>query len=155
VRRLTQTVPVKAPSSFALAFMSTYFLERGPQSAGAELALRFPLPKIFIDGLTLEKRVIVHLRYNRGTGGESLAIGWEPLGEGASLPSFDGALVAAPETESTCRLTILGGYTPPGGIPGVLFDRLLGFRIANATIAALIAQFKESIETDYAIRLIP
>jgi hypothetical protein len=155
VRRLTQTVPVKAPSSFALAFMSTYFLERGPQTGGAELALRFPLPKIFIDGLTLEKRVIVHLRYNRGAGGESLAIGWEPLGEGASLPSFDGTLVAAPETEATCRLTILGGYMPPGGMLGILFDRLIGYRIAHATIAALLAQFKESIEADYAVRLVP
>jgi hypothetical protein len=136
--------------------MSTYFLERGPQTGGAELALRFPLPKLFIDGLTLEKRVVVHLRYDRGAGGgESLAIGWEPLGGGASLPSFEGTLVAAPETEATCRLTILGGYSPPGGIAGILFDRLIGYRIANATIAALLAQFKESIEADYAVRLVP
>jgi uncharacterized membrane protein len=136
--------------------MSTYFLERGPQTGGADLALRFPLPKLFIDGLTLEKRVVVHLHYNRGAGGgESLAIGWEPLGEGASLPSFDGTLAATAETEASCRLTILGGYTPPGGIAGILFDCLIGYRIANATIAALLAQFKESIEADYAVRLVP
>jgi len=155
VRRLTQTVPVKAPSSFALAFMSTYFLERGPQTGGAELALRFPLPKLLIDGLTLEKRVIVHLRYKSGGASESLGIGWEPSGDGTSLPSFDGTLVATPETEAACRLTILGGYTPPGGIAGMAFDRLIGFRIANATIAALLAEFKASIEADYAIRLVP
>lgn len=148
-------MPVKAPSSFALAFMSTYFLERG-QRGGAELALRFPLPNILIDGLTLEKRVIVNLHYNRGTGGsESLAIAWEPLGKATSLPSFEGAIVASPESEATCRLTILGGYEPPGGPAGILFDRLIGFRIANATIAALLAQFKESIEADYMIRLVP
>ncbi len=155
VRRLTQTVPVKAPSSFALAFMSTYFLEHHPQTGGAALALRFPLPKFFIDGLTLEKRVVVHLRYTGGSATQALAIGWEPLGEGTSLPSFEGTLVASPETESSCRLTILGAYTPPGGIAGMLFDRLIGFRIATATIAALLAEFKSSIESDYAIRLVP
>jgi hypothetical protein len=156
VRRLTRTVPVKAPSSFALAFMSTYFLERGRQASGAELALRFPLPKLFVDGLTIEKRVVVHLRYNRGgSPSDSLAIGWEPLGDGAALPSFDGTLVAQPETEGSCRLTILGGYTPPGGIAGLLFDRLIGFRIANATVGALLAEFKESIEADYSARLVP
>jgi uncharacterized membrane protein len=118
VRRLTQTVPVKAL------------------------------------GLTIEKRVTVDLRHSRSAG-DSLAIGWEPLGDGASLPSFDGALVAAPETEATCRLTILGAYAPPGGIAGLAFDRLIGFRIANAALAALLAEFKESIEADYAIRLVP
>jgi hypothetical protein len=52
-------------------------------------------------------------------------------------------------------LTILGAYTPPGGVAGLLFDRLIGCGIANATVAALLAEFKESIETDYAIRLVP
>jgi hypothetical protein len=156
VRRLTQTVPVKAPSSFALAFMSTYFLERRPQTSGAELALRFPLPKLFVDGLTIEKRVVVQLRSTGGgSGKDSLAFGWEPQGAGTSLPSFEGTLLAVPEAEATCRLTILGAYTPPGGIAGLFFDRLIGYRIANATVAALLAEFKESIETDYAIRLAP
>ncbi len=40
--------------------MSTYFLERRPQTNGAELALRFPLPKLFVDGLPIEKRVSDH-----------------------------------------------------------------------------------------------
>jgi len=53
------------------------------------------------------------------------------------------------------RLTILGGYTPPSGIAGLAFDRLIGYRIADAAVAALLAQFKESIETDDAVRLVP
>jgi hypothetical protein len=139
-----------------MAFMSTYFLERGRQTNGAELALRFPLPKLFVDGLTLEKRVNVHLRYHRGgSPSESLGIGWEPRGDGTALPNFEGTLVAQPETEGSSRLTILGGYTPPGGVVGLVFDRLIGFRIANATVAALLAEFKESIEADYAARLVP
>jgi hypothetical protein len=155
VRRLNESVTVKAPATFALAYMSTYFLERGPQTSGAELALRFPLPRFIVDGLTLEKRVVVHLRYTPGAAGSHpLAIGWEPLGNG-SVPSFDGTLVATAQTDSTCRLTVAGSYTPPGGIAGAVFDQILGVRIAHATVAALLDGFKESIESDYAIRLIP
>jgi hypothetical protein len=154
VRRLTHSVTVKAPSSFALAFMSTYFLERGAQTNGAELALRFPLPKLFVDGLTVEKKVMVRLRYTDRGGSRPLTIGWQPLGVGP-LPGFEGTLGATPESESTCRLTIAGSYTPPGGIAGVVFDQLIGVRIANATVTALLEQFRNAIESDYSIRLVP
>jgi hypothetical protein len=155
VRRLSRSVTVNAPSAFALAFMSTFFLQRSPQTSGAELALRFPLPGLILDGLTLEKRVLVQLAYNaRGSGEHALTIGWQPVGRGP-LPSFAGTLAATPETERTCRLTMAGSYTPPGGIAGVVFDQLIGVRIAHATIAALLEQFKHAIETDYAVRLVP
>jgi hypothetical protein len=154
LRRLARSAMVKAPSSFALAFVSTYFLERGPQTGGAELALRFPLPRFIVDGLTLEKRVLVHLSYSGGSGDHPLTIGWQPVGKGP-LPSFDGTLAATPESEATCRLTIGGAYAPPGGVPGAIFDELIGVRIARATLAALLDQFKSAIESDYAIRLVP
>jgi hypothetical protein len=155
VRRLTRSVTVKAPSSFALAFMSTYFLERGLHASGAELALRFPLPHILVGELTLEKRVRVELEYTPGGGsGRPMTIAWHPLGKGP-VPSFSGTLGATPQTEATCTLTIEGRYTPPGGIAGVVFDQLIGVRIANATIAALLEQFRRAIETDYAVRLVP
>jgi len=154
VRRLGRSVTVNAPNTFALAFMNTYFLERGPQTNGAELALRFPLPRFILDGLTLEKRVIVRLVYTAGGGSHPLTLAWQPVGSGP-LPSFAGTLEAAPQSETTCRLTIAGSYTPPGGIAGIVFDQLIGVRIAGATLAALLEQFKLSIEADYHIRLVP
>jgi hypothetical protein len=155
VRQLTRSAVVNAPSSFALAFTTTYFLERGPQSGGADLALRFPLPRFIIDGLTLEKRVIVHITYTAGGDGDHpLIIAWEPAGSGP-LPSFTGTLGATSDNDATCRLTIGGSYTPPGGIAGVLFDQLVGVRIAGATLAALLDRFKVAIEADYAMRLVP
>lgn len=154
LRRLTRSVSVRAPSTFVLASVSTYFLERHPQTKGAELALRFPLPRFIVDGLTLEKRVLVHLRFDAGSGTDhALTIEWKPLGRGP-LPSFRGTLAATPRTEATCSLAVAGSYTPPGGIAGMAFDRVIGGRIANATIDALLQQFKDSIEADYAARLI-
>jgi uncharacterized membrane protein len=134
--------------------MSTYFLERGAQTSGAELALRFPLPRLFVDGLTVEKKVSVQLQYMAGTGNHPLTIAWQPVGSGP-VPSFEGTLAAAPDTETACRLTIAGSYTPPGGIAGIVFDQLIGVRIANATVSALLDQFRSAIEADYMIRLVP
>jgi hypothetical protein len=147
LRQLTRSVLVKAPSTFALAFVNTYFLERRAHTRGAELALRFPLPRFIVEGLTLEKRVMVHLDYERGGAtNHALTIEWQPVGRGP-LPSFDGNLTASPETD--------GKYTPPGGTAGAAFDRVIGGRIANATISALLERFKVSIEADYAARLVP
>ncbi len=155
MRRLSRSVSVKAPSTFTLAYVNTHFLERGPHASGAELALRFPLPRFLVEGLTLEKRVRIHLSFDPGaSGNHTLTIEWKPLGRGP-LPSFFGTVAATPEGESACRLTIDGRYTPPGGVAGIAFDAVIGGRIASATLMALIQQFKNSIEAEYIARLVP
>ncbi len=153
MRRLTRSATVKAPSTFALAYMSTYFMDRGAQSGGADLALRFPLPRFPVSGLTIEKRVKVHLKYHGGSG-QPLRLAWEPL-DSSPVPGFEGTLETAPETETTCRLTIAGTYAPPGGIAGVAFDQLVGVHIAGATIDALLDRFTAAIEAEYSARLVP
>lgn len=153
MRRLTRSISVKAPSAFALAYLTSYFTERGAQTTGAELPLRFPLPGGLVDGLTIEKRVKLHLSY-RGGLGEPLRIVWRPIGAGP-LPGFDGTLSTEFVGETTSRLTIAGTYTPPGGIAGVAFDQLIGVHIAGATLMALLGQFADAIQTEYLVRVVP
>jgi hypothetical protein len=143
---------VKAPSTFALAFMTTYFTERGAQTTGAELPLRFPLPAFVVDGLTIEKRVKLHLNYHGGSG-EPLRIGWRPIGAGP-LPGFDGTVSAEAAGDTSSRLTISGNYTPPGGIAGIAFDQFIGVHIAGATLTALLEHFAGAIEAEYLTRVI-
>jgi uncharacterized membrane protein len=136
-----------------MAYMNTYFSERGAHTDGASLDLRFPVPRFIVDGLTLEKRVIVRLQYHSGAT-QPLSVAWDPQGAGP-IPSFTGTLAAIPESEATCRLTIAGSYTPPGGIAGVVFDQLIGGRIAAATLEALLSRFTRAIESEYNARLVP
>jgi hypothetical protein len=155
VRQISTALKIKAPSSFALAFMNTYFLERGPQSGSAVLALRFPLPRFVVEGLTIEKRVTVQLHYKPGgPDGHHLTLSWQPIGSGP-IPSFDGSVTANADSETTSTLTISGAYAPPGGVVGAVFDELIGVRIARATLAALLDQLREAIESDYRVRLVP
>ena len=54
------------------------------------------------------------------------------------LPNFTGTLrmrIASPGT----LLVLDGHYVPPGGAPGVFFDRLLGNLIARITAGALLS----------------
>ncbi len=148
--------------------MNTYFLERGPHTSGAQLALRFPLPRFIVDGLTIEKRVTVQLAYQPernisasashdtpvGADEHRLTISWQPTGTGP-LPSFEGSVTATERSADTATLTVSGAYTPPGGIAGTLFDELIGVRIARATLAALLEQLREAMDADYRMRVIP
>jgi hypothetical protein len=131
--------------------MSTYFLEQGRRAGGSDLALRFSLPRFIVEGLTIEKRVTVYLSVNAGDSNHALSIAWQPTGSGP-LPGFEGTLSAMPQADDTSALIISGSYTPPGGFAGKIFDELIGVRIANATLAALLAQFKSAIEADYRAR---
>ena len=152
MRRLSRSIHVNAPASFALAFVRTYFLQRGPEGA-ARLALRFPLPDALMSGLTIEKIVLLEFASARAdTHASSIAIGWKPLATRA-LPSFSGMLEALAAGREACRLTIEGEYAPPGGVPGALFDRLIGVHIAGATLSALLTRFTADIEADYLQRV--
>jgi hypothetical protein len=154
MRALSDFVTVKAPSSFALAYLSTSFLERGAQGE-ARLALRFPLPSFPIDGLTLEKTVELKLTYDGSDAAtRALAIRWEPAGTRA-LPAFSGGLSAVDQGPDACLITLAGTYAPPGRVVGTLFDNLIGVWIARASISALLAQFAREIEADYSVRSRP
>jgi len=153
MRRLTVSTEVAAPSDFSLSFLHNYFRDR-TKSAPALARLRFPLEGL-AHGLSLEKNVAVRLSYpisSEGRRGESLEVRWDPEGSGP-FPNFDGGIDATALAPDRCSLTIHGEYVPPGGPAGAVFDAVAGSRIAHATIAALLADFRELIEADYRLRM--
>jgi uncharacterized membrane protein len=82
---------------------------------------------------------------------DALEISWSPTGT-AAFPSFNGTMHANAEGDSQCRLAIRGGYTPPGGIAGAAFDAVLGRRIAEATVTAMLERLRVAAEADYRLR---
>lgn len=146
VRELTVSTDVKAPSGFAVAFLNTYVKDLGPGQGDAVMPLRYTIQQL--GGLTLERDVTVRVEYAAQDGGPAqLEIAWEP--DGTLFPSFSGKLHTDATGETTCAMTIDGNYDAPGGMPGQLFDAVLGVRIARGTIEELLSQFREAIEADY------
>lgn len=151
MRDLHESIAVNAPAGFALATVSTYFSELGPHDA-AQLALRFPVPAVFVSGLTLEKMVSLKLGFGTLDGvANCIPFDWQPIGTKA-LPSLSGAILARPQSDQKSRLEIDGSYVAPGGVFGAIFDRLVGVYIARTTLRALLQTFARAIESDYSAR---
>jgi hypothetical protein len=75
---------------------------------------------------------------------------WEAEG-GGPYPVFDGELtVGADEDYDSFWLVIDGGYAPPLGIAGQMFDSVIGRRIATASARGLLAEMRKAIEVRFA-----
>jgi len=151
VRELSASVPVKAPSGFALAFLNTYVGDMPEKDGSPTLTMRFTITQLA--GLTLERDVAVRVEYVPKPAEEpaELTICWEP--DAKIFPSFCGTLRALSTGPATCTLSIGGTYDVPGGVAGQLFDAVIGVRIAQGTLEKLLAQFRDAIENDYKVRM--
>ena len=151
VRDLSASISVRAPSGFAVAFLSTYVLDLGGAVGDSTLPMRYTITHLA--GLTLERDVSVRVEYVSQPDDvpAELNIAWEP--DASLFPSFNGKLYASATGKATCTLTIEGTYNVPGGAAGQLFDAVIGVRIANGTIEQLLGQFRDAIEEDYKKRM--
>lgn len=147
MRELSASIPVKAPSGFALAFLNTYVRELNGGDAAATLPMRYTVSQLA--GLTLERDVSVRVDYmpQPHAAPALLRICWEP--DASLFPSFDGMLRAEATGERTCILSLSGTYDVPGGVAGQLFDAVVGVRIAGGTLDQLLERFRDAIEDDY------
>ena len=78
------------------------------------------------------------------------AVRWEAEGDGP-FPIFEGELnVEADEDYQSFFLTLEGGYEPPGGAAGQVFDAVIGRHVAVAAARGLLAQLCAEIEAGFA-----
>ena len=152
MRDLSASIDMNAPAGFTVAFLNSHIAERAAAGGEPQLHLKYPLK--LAAGLVLERDVTVHVNYEPQTdlAPAQLAIGWHP-DETALFPTFHGSLIAVERSERACTVTIEGQYDVPGGIAGVLFDAVVGFHIAHATLDDLLDGFRVAVETDYENRM--
>jgi hypothetical protein len=62
------------------------------------------------------------------------------------FPDFRGTLRLRIASVNETRLTLQGTYSPPFGAPGMVFDRLIGRRIARATMCDLLDRLADAME---------
>jgi len=151
VRQLNVSIPLQAPASFTLAFLRTYFQAQARGVAAAKIRLRLPTHAV-TGGIAVEKTVEAEVSYVLGHGApDALQISWVPEASGA-FPRFQGTFTASPETEETCRLSLSGRYAVPGGVPGDMFDVVVGRRIARSSIGDFVERLGTAAEADYRTR---
>ncbi len=100
-----------------------------------------PLCMKFAD-LRIERDVEIRLATKPAYPGYRLLdVSWRPK-DGGPYPSFEGTLSVEDEGPGWSRIEINGQYKPPFGVLGAAFDAAVGHRIAEATAAELLAEFK-------------
>ncbi len=100
---------------------------------------------------TLKHSVIVKMQRKHVAGEMTphYSVGWTPQG-GGPFPDFAGELaIEADDDYNSCFLQLDGSYEPPLGLPGKMFDAMLGKTIAQSTGDHLLQTIRDFIEHDF------
>lgn len=74
---------------------------------------------------------------------------WTPTGSMHGIfPSLDAGIAVTDIDDTTCLLTIVGGYRPPFGRFGAVADRLFLHRLAVSTAAGFADRLARSLAHD-------
>ncbi len=136
---------VRCPFSVAHDYAEEFL-----RDAEREVEVRVPL-RDFVHSLPGQAHEPVKLVFalhpddtETGRGHDAMMIEWRA---GTRLfPDFHGTLRLRIASVETTRLTFEGAYRPPFGAPGVVFDAVIGHRIAEATMRDLIKRIGDALE---------
>lgn len=125
---------------------------QGPAAGSASQASAEPFLEVLtVDlggGTHADQEVIIELGASEHGLDESLwPLSWEPRGHEFVVPSFKGSFVVR-SVEGTSVVLLTGEYQPPLGVVGGVVDRVLGPRLAGATVAALIERLARRVESE-------
>ena len=102
--------------------------------------------RVRIGDLKIERDVDFHLTTKPAYPGYKLLdVSWSPK-DGGPYPTFTGTMSVAEDAVGWSRIDIDGTYSPPFGIAGAAFDAAVGRRIAQGSIAELLAELKRILQ---------
>jgi len=131
---LFRTVAVEAPFSSVIEYVTDFFDER-PQLRVKALASA---------NVNVEtKRELVDDKTDSVRGHDALTLSWRP--RWPVFPSFRGLATVRPQSPGSI-LALEGSYEPPGGLPGQIFDRFIGRRLAYGTMDHLLDRLRRYVK---------
>jgi len=107
-----------------------------------------------VNGRDVARTVTAHAEQIPGAANYTVAyyLRWKAgdTASGIPTPGFSGTLtLSAGEDYHECSLLLDGAYEPPGGLPGVVFDQLLGRRIAHSTLTGLLEGVAQELQREH------
>ena len=109
-----------------------------------------------MNGREVARTVTAHAEQIPGTANYTVAyfVRWKAgdTPSGIPTPGFAGTLtLSAGEDYNECSLRLDGAYEPPGGLPGALFDELVGRRIAHSTLTGLLEGVAQELHREHTL----
>jgi len=137
---------VRCPFSATLEYVEDHFREVAARGGQVGVRLRDLVPTL---GGRIKQPVTVAFdrRPDKAEGGRShdaIEICW--TAGTRFYPDFRGTLHLRIVTVDETRLSLEGEYRPPLGLAGRVFDRLIGRRIARATLRDLLDKLGDEME---------
>jgi len=137
---------VRAPLGSAAGFLQAFFAAHpAPNGEGARIVLRA--------GDVAQSAIIsLEPAHRPADMTPRYRVHWEAEG-GGPYPVYDGILtIGADNDYNTFWLVLDGAYAPPGGVPGQVFDAVIGHRIATASARGLLTDIRAAVETQFAVQ---
>ncbi len=148
--RLHQRRYLKCPYNRARDLLAESIADALQRGDGRLLHLNFAFPAVM--SVELGKDVIVSVKpvADPMHFDEPWNLHWAPVS--GLYPVFDGILtIRADESYASAILELEGTYEPPLGLAGMIFDAVLGQRIAHETARELLRKLAATIETRYRV----
>lgn len=140
---LREEIYVNCPVGQAHLHLDAFFREQAEH-----LTLRVPQA---ILGVMLHHDVKAEVKrvHSASDASDTILVRWEAVG-GGPYPRFEGKIsVKGDEDYISFRLVLDGSYEPPLGMPGEVFDALIGRWIAIATARDLLQRLRDAIEASH------
>lgn len=101
-----------------------------------------------VEAPLVAKTVEFHLKERYASADRvSLSISWTATGPTALFPRMDADLMIQPLGPDLTQLSFQGSYTPPFGVAGVLLDRWVLHRVAEASVKNLVDHVAKALGT--------
>ncbi|MGZ5091212.1 MAG: hypothetical protein ACXWCH_08730 [Burkholderiales bacterium] len=133
---ISETTLLDCPFSASLDYVEEFFNEHN----------RLPLKALrIIKTDVLMRYDLVADREDTARLHDALAVRWQPEGD-LPLPTFHGSLSVRPHMRRT-ELHLEGGYLPPLGTTGKVFDAVVGRNVARDTMQGLLREIKTFVDS--------
>lgn len=141
----------------ALVHDAVGLFQRATSSATGRANALVSTLKVRVAGLEVGKSVVVHVRkvdrHAHAPGriaaeATELALEWEAETGAALFPSMRATLTIYPLSPSETQLDLDGTYAPPGGVLGDVADRVLGHRIAEASVHTFLGALAHRVSEE-------
>ncbi|MGH7285213.1 MAG: hypothetical protein ACRELY_27135 [Polyangiaceae bacterium] len=113
--------------------------------------------KLHVAGFEVGKNIVIRVKHIDASGSAPgnlapeatrLAIDWEAETNAGLFPSMRAELAVYPLSAEETQLDLRGTYTPPGGILGNAADRLVGHRMALASMHRFLDDLSDGLRRE-------
>ncbi|MDP9018377.1 MAG: hypothetical protein M3N19_08665 [Candidatus Eremiobacteraeota bacterium] len=137
MNHLLRMTLMDAPFSSGIEYAADFFLEHPHLRVKAVASTTTPVETRY---------EIIHDETDQSRSHDAVALSWKP--RWPLFPTFEGSVTIRPHFTGS-MLSLEGVYQPPGGFLGQTFDRIIGQRLAYATMDHLLSRLRHYVERRY------